>query len=269
MAGVSGRSPSGATKSKLVRKVRRRGARAVRVLRESPLGQLHKSPASTDTDVNPLEAYFLANKGRLMHKWVHYFDIYHQHFARFRGKPVTILEFGVSHGGSLQMWKHYFGPKARIFGVDINPRCKEYEEPNIEIMIGDQGDRAFLQSVADRIGQIDVVIDDGGHRPEQMIATFEVLWPNVVNGGVLLIEDMHAAYYEELDGGYRREGTFVEYTKNLIDQMHAWYSRERDRFDVDEYTRTIRAIHVYDSIFVFDKARIPRPRTQRTGKPSF
>ncbi len=33
---------------------------------------------------NPLEKYFRANTGRLIHKWVHYFDIYHRHFERFR-----------------------------------------------------------------------------------------------------------------------------------------------------------------------------------------
>jgi hypothetical protein len=31
--------------------------------------------------VNPLRAYFEANQGRLIHKWMHYFDIYDRHFA--------------------------------------------------------------------------------------------------------------------------------------------------------------------------------------------
>ena len=56
---------------------------------------------------NPLEAYFLSNPGRLIQKWHHYFEIYHHHLARYRGTPCTIVEFGVFHGGSLQMWKHY------------------------------------------------------------------------------------------------------------------------------------------------------------------
>ena len=47
---------------------------------------------------NPLEKYFRANTGRLIHKWVHYFDIYHRHFERFRGRQVVIVEFGVSEG---------------------------------------------------------------------------------------------------------------------------------------------------------------------------
>ena len=92
--------------------------------------------------MNPLREYFDANPGRLIHKWLHYFDIYHRHFASFREQPITLVEFGVFHGGSLQMWKHYFGPRARIVGVDINPDCESLAEEQIEIRIG----RSFVLS---------------------------------------------------------------------------------------------------------------------------
>jgi len=69
---------------------------------------------------NPLEKYFRDN--RLIHKWMHYFDVYHRHFERFRGQPIVLVEFGVSQGGSLQMWRDYFGDQATIYGVDIDER---------------------------------------------------------------------------------------------------------------------------------------------------
>jgi Methyltransferase domain len=216
---------------------------------------------------NPLEAYFYANQGGLIHKWVHYFDIYHRHFQPYRNLPVTIVEFGVSHGGSLQMWKHYFGPQARIVGVDINPGCAALTEPQIEIVIGDQEDRDFLRSLVAKVGGVDVLIDDGGHTMGQQIATFEELWPNIVDGGLFLTEDLHTSYWPRYGGGLRREGTFIEYAKNLIDQQHAWHTRE-DGFEVDEYTRTIRGMHVYDSIVVFDKASVPKPKHLKTGTRS-
>src|SRR4051812_4557707 len=140
--------------------------------------------------VNPLEAYFRANDDRLIHKWIHYFDIYHRHFAQYRNQPVTIVEFGVFQGGSLQMWKDYFGPKARIVGVDINPKCAELAESQIEIYIGDQDDREFLRELRDKVGDIHVLIEDGGHTMTQQISTFEELWPNIVDGGVFLMEDL-------------------------------------------------------------------------------
>ena len=217
---------------------------------------------------NPLADYFNANnRGRRINKWLHYFDIYHRHLQSYRDRPVTIVEFGVESGGSLQMWKSYFGPQARLVGVDINPKCAALAEPQIEIVIGDQDDRQFLRSLAERIGPIDVLIEDGGHRMTQQIATFEEMWPSIVDGGIFLIEDLHTSYWERHQGGYRREGTFIEYAKNLIDQQHAWHSRE-DEFEVDDYTRSIAGMHVYDSIIVFDKATVTEPTSKMKGRAS-
>ena len=114
-----------------------------------------------DPGPNPLEEYFVRNNARLIHKWAHYFEIYHRHFYSFRGRQITLMEFGVYRGGSLQMWKHYFGGRARIVGVDIDPACKEFEEPQIEIHIGDQADNDFLRQLRQKIGPVDILIDDG------------------------------------------------------------------------------------------------------------
>lgn len=221
------------------------------------------------TRPNPLEEYFRANPGRLIHKWIHYFDIYDRHFAPFRGKPANIVEFGVSHGGSLQMWRDYFGPQAHITGVDIDPRCTDLTGDKIDVVIGDQEDREFLTKLTDQVGQIDIVIEDGGHTMGQQIATFEELWPRVRDGGIFLIEDLHTSYWRRYGGGYKRSGTFIEYAKDLIDQQNAWHSRDPESLRVDEHTRTIRGMHVYDSIIVFDKAPVPKPHHEKTGKPSF
>src|SRR6266705_2645761 len=85
---------------------------------------LLRSLKSEKEDVNPISEYFFNNRGRLIHKWHHYFEIYHRHFARFRGRSPVIVEIGVFHGGSLQMWRNYFGPGARTIGIDIDPRCR-------------------------------------------------------------------------------------------------------------------------------------------------
>jgi cephalosporin hydroxylase len=216
---------------------------------------------------NPLEAYFRNNQGRLIHKWLHYFDIYDRHFSPYRGKPITVLEFGVSHGGSLQMWKHYFGRKARIIGVDINPACAKLTEKQIEVVIGDQEDRGFLADLRERVGSVDVVIEDGGHTMSQQVNTFEEIWPAVTDGGVFLIEDLHTSYWDNYGGGHKKPGTFIEYAKDLVDQVNAWHSRE-DTLAVDDYTRTIKGMHVYDSIIVFDKGHVVQPTHERTGTPT-
>src|SRR5882724_6037258 len=122
------------------------------------------------------EWVFRHHVGRRVDKWRHYFQIYDRHFDRFRGKAVRVLEIGVDHGGSLQIWKKYFGSDALIVGVDIDPRCKAYEEPGIQIEIGDQGDPGFWRSLQDHYTGFDIVIDDGSHRLQDQKASFLSLW---------------------------------------------------------------------------------------------
>ena len=217
--------------------------------------------------VNDLEAYFRANTGRQMHKWLHYFDIYERHFARFRGTDVHVLEFGVAQGGSMQMWKAYFGPRCRIYGVDKNPACQAAAEERVEVLIGDQGDRAFLRSLAARIPRIDILIDDGGHRMQQQIRTFEELFPRVDAHGVYLCEDTLTSYWSNYGGGLRRRGTYIEYAKGLIDALHAWHSRS-PRLRVTDFTRSVHGMHFYDSVVVIEKRPTPAPVDEKMGVAS-
>jgi hypothetical protein len=218
--------------------------------------------------VNDLERYFAANTGRLIHKWHHYFEIYDRHFSHYRGTDVHLVEFGVSHGGSLRMWKDYFGPRCKIYGVDINPHCKHLEEEGVEIFIGDQEDRGFLRSLAARIPRIDILIDDGGHTMGQQIATFEELFGRIDPNGVYLCEDMHTSYWPDWNGGYRKAGTFVEYAKGFIDRINAWHSVEPETLEVSEFTRTVHSLHYYDSILVIEKRPMQAPAHSMTGSPT-
>jgi len=215
--------------------------------------------------MNDLEKYFNENTGRVIHKWPHYFEAYDRHLARFRGTDVHLVEFGVSHGGSLQMWKHYFGPRAKIFGVDINPHCERLAEEQVQIFIGDQGDRKFLKSLAAQIPRIDVLIDDGGHTMEQQINTFEELFGHIGSQGVYICEDLHTSYWPDWNGGYRRPGTFIEYSKAFIDYIHAWHSAEPDHFNINNFTKSVHSLHYYDSMLVIEKRPIVKPFPVKKG----
>jgi len=165
--------------------------------------------------MNDLEKYFTENTGRLIHKWKHYFEIYDRHFSRFRNTDVHIVEFGVSQGGSLQMWKEYFGPNCKIFGIDINPHCKNLEEDQIQIFIGDQEDRKFLKSLIETIPRIDILIDDGGHKMKQQINTFEEIFNHIDKNGVYLCEDLHTSYWPGWGGGYRKNSTLYRIQQTI------------------------------------------------------
>jgi 23S rRNA U2552 (ribose-2'-O)-methylase RlmE/FtsJ len=215
-----------------------------------------------------LESFFNQNTGPLIHKWVHYFDIYERHFARFKGKEIVMLEIGVSQGGSLQMWKHYFGDKVKLYGIDINPECKQFEDEQVTIFIGSQSDRKFLRVVRAKIPPIDILIDDGGHTMKQQIVTFEELFDHVKSDGVYICEDLLTSYYLKYGGGYKRRGTFIEYSKNFIDSINAWYANPR-QLKVNNFTRSVESLHYYNSMLVIEKRVQEKPYALKKGKPSF
>lgn len=216
-----------------------------------------------------LRDFFENHQHRLIHKWMHYFEIYERHFSRFRGQSASLLEFGVLHGGSLQMWKHYFGPGAQIYGVDINPRCAELAEENITILLADQESRESLRHLCGTLPQFDIIIDDGGHTMVQQMTTFEEMWGQLKDGGIYLCEDMHTSYWPAFGGAYKSPTNFMEYTKNLIDQLNAWYSVEGSGLVVDGFTRSAFAMHYYDSVLVIEKRAMKAPHARMKGTPSF
>jgi SAM-dependent methyltransferase len=223
---------------------------------------------SAEARANPLAEYFLRNQGRLLYKWHHYFEIYHRYFQRFRGKNPVVLEIGIFHGGSLQMWREYFGPGAQIIGIDIDPRCRQFADDGTTVLIGDQADAAFLAGVRARFPHIDIIIDDGGHTMAQQITSLGELYPHLQPHGVYLCEDTHTSYWPQWEGGLRREGTFIEFSKALIDALHAWHFVPEGQ-EIGIFTHGTFGISFYDSIVVLEKRPIPLPRTSQTGKPSF
>lgn len=195
---------------------------------------------------------FLNNTdGKLIHKWKHYFPIYERHFQSFVYRPVTFIEIGCGQGGSLQMWKRYFGPHARIIGIDINPECKQFEEDQIDIRIGSQQDPKFLQSLIAEFGTPDIVLDDGSHVMSHVLASFQFFYSRIAKNGIYMVEDLHTAYWQEFEGGYRRSSSFIEVCKHGIDELNADHTR--NAFPPTEFTRTTLSMHFYDSVVVFER----------------
>ena len=85
------------------------------------------------------------------------------------------------------MAREVLGPGATIVGVDIDPAAKEHEAPGIRVLIGDQGDPGFWRHFREEVPQLDVLIDDGSHKPEHQRATLELL-PHLRPGGVLIVQ---------------------------------------------------------------------------------
>jgi cephalosporin hydroxylase len=208
---------------------------------------------------------FYNHEGNLIHKWDHYFDIYEKHFAKYRGQKVNILEIGISHGGSMQLWKKYFGVQAHIYAIDINPDCKKLEEENTTIFIGSQSDKHFLEQVSRQLPELDIIIDDGGHTMNQQLTSFETLYMKVKEGGLYVVEDTHTSYWTEFHGGLKKPGTLIEHAKDLVDTLYESHMHDKGEIQFDEITRHINSITFYDSVVVFEKEKRRKPFHKQVG----
>ncbi len=171
---------------------------------------------------NPLRMFFEAHKkGHGIWKWSHYFEIYHRHFSRFRGQEAHVLEIGIY---------------------------------TVKVCIGNQADRSFWQRFKREAPNIDIVIDDGGHLPEQQIAAFEELLPHLRPGGVYLCEDVH--------GVFNRFASYVHrfaHDLNACDQ-HVNHPEDDERRIVSPTTAlqsAVSSIHLYPFVTVIERTKAP------------
>jgi hypothetical protein len=192
-----------------------------------------------------------------INKWHHYIPIYDSYFSPFRGTEVRFLEIGVSKGGSLRLWRDYFGPEAKIFGIDIDPACAKFDGVHGEVRIGSQDDSQFLESVINEMGGVDIVLDDGSHQMRHIKKTLQILFPEVSNSGLYVIEDLHTSFWKSFGGGNSRDNFLLKFLPELVLDMHRWYHSLPAVHPT--ISRSLPAIHIYDSIVVLEKDPTHRP----------
>ncbi len=206
---------------------------------------------------------YAGNTGPVVHKWHHYIPIYERYFGAWLGRRPRFLEIGVSKGGSLQLWRSYFGPEAVIFGIDIDPRCRAFDGAAGQVRVGSQDDAGFLAGVVEEMGGVDLVLDDGSHEMAHVRASLAALFPRLPVGGTYMIEDLHTAYWTRYGGGPDAPGNFFNHVRTLIDGMHAWYVN--DLAAVPDAMAGLGGIHVHDSIVVLEKAAVRPPVHSKVG----
>ena len=178
-----------------------------------------------------------------------YFAVYDRLFSPWVGKRFTFVEVGVFNGGSLLMWRDYFGPQARIIGVDFNPEAKRLEADGFEIFIGNQADPAFWRDFVAAVGPVDVLLDDGGHTFEQQIVTVDAIVPAINDGGLVVVEDTHTSYLADFGGPSNR--SFVAWAKTVVDGINHRFSDLAGR----PGEQAIFSVAFYESIVAFEVDR--------------
>ena len=201
-----------------------------------------------------------------MHKWHHYLPLDDRYFGDYRNaaRPVRMLEIGTAEGGSLELWRGYFGADATIFGIDINPQSATGNgETGNQIRIGSQADPDFLVSVVTEMGGVDIILDDGSHMASDIRTSFNVLFPLLSENGLYVVEDVHTSYWRNFGGGYFAKRSFIGMCKQIIDDMHHWYHPNGQKISAGK--NWIAGLHVHDSIVFIEKALNKRPLHSHRG----
>ena len=210
----------------------------------------------------------------------HYTLHYSRIFAPYRKQAVKLLEIGIGGyakgnysdprlgGGSLRMWRTYF-PKGRIFGIDIEDKTP-HNERRIKTFKGSQADTEFLSEVLRETGPLDIVIDDGSHVCDHVIASFEFLFPRMSESGLYVIEDTHTSYWPEYGGSSNNpdeESTTVGYFKRVIHGINHSELLER-KGEPSYFERNILGISFYHNMIVVEKGPNTEGGAEWRVKPS-
>ena len=121
-----------------------------------------------------------------------YLRHYERAFSVMRDEELVVMEIGVADGSSLRTWARFF-PNASIIGVDINQNCERFATDRVRVEIGSQADLGFLASLIQRY-RPNIVIDDGSHRADHILETFNRLFPFLAPGGIYVMENLYLHY---------------------------------------------------------------------------
>jgi len=146
-------------------------------------------------------------------------------------------------------------------GIDIDPTCAQLSlGPNVTILIGDASDPVELNRMLAN-AHFDIIIDDGSHRSEHVIATFKACFGRLKPDGVYIVEDMHASYFASHGGGFRNPGTSMEWFKGLLDVLNVDHFQSNVTEKLDTFTLQrmqdlggqIACVTFFDSIVLIKK----------------
>jgi hypothetical protein len=172
-----------------------------------------------------LKQLYDTHDGRSSTKWDHYFEQYDRYLRPYIGTDVTLFEIGVGKGGSLQLWKKYLGPNAKIVGVDYDQSLM-FSEENITTYCGKQDDVNMWNAILEKHGRPDIVIDDGSHDQLDVLNTLSILYPKLKDKGLYVIEDTHTAYWGEWKGSINSPFNIVSILGKHAHDVNLQYMKE-------------------------------------------
>jgi len=225
----------------------------------------------------------------MLHIWPNYFEAYHNHWQRYRGKEVTFMEIGVQSGGKIPLLRNYFGSGFTYIGIDINPSTKMFDGADyVNIEIGNSEDPAFWKEMRAKYPKVDLFLDDGGHTMKQQRVAMEEMLPHVQYDGVYMCEDLSTSWSPNFGGhsfqdsrneDFRRD-TMVGLVHRSMDWLNAAWIPGKPMIDSKnntklndfwlgepwwkEFSSSVKHIHYYNQIVVYEKGLVEKMFATKT-----
>ena len=180
--------------------------------RESITGHTYFSYVSQREELYKIHPHLMTDK-----YYVHsYIPVYDKLFKNVKNDKLNILEIGISHGGSLNLWNQFF-TNSTIHGIDIE-KSPTWLINHDEIKVA-QTD-AYSKNALTLFDNVtyDIIIDDGPHTLESMIIAVELYLNKVNKGGMLIIEDIISMTW--IQSILNKIPNNIIYTKEIYDLRH-------------------------------------------------
>ncbi len=132
--------------------------------------------------------YFLTDK----QNHHNYLQTYSELFGKWEKEPINILEVGCYKNGSLKLWEEYF-VNANITGYDVQTYEGSVELNRATVILED-----FYSSTRE-LPPLHLALDDGPHDINSQLAFVRKVWPYMVPGGILIVEDVMPGHKADFD----------------------------------------------------------------------
>ena len=112
----------------------------------------------------------------------------------------------------------FFGKKARIIGIELNPDAKKLEKFGFEIFIGDQFlffGKNFIKKLEKLMCYLMTAVKN-----IQQITSFMQSYNNINQNGIIVVEDTHTSYMKKKGFLNPSKLFFYKFCNLIIENLH-------------------------------------------------
>ena len=130
--------------------------------------------------------------------------------APYQTDARAVLEIGVKKGGSLKLWREFFGASTRVIGIDTDRAGPTFpRDANVKVLALDSTDADAVRAALGSEPFLSVIVDDGCHLLKCIWKTFAATYPLLLDDGIYLVEDFPAY-------GLAPNGALAEASRRLL-----------------------------------------------------